>query len=621
MNHTADRLDPALAHLITALAAIVALALAVALPAIYFVSARATLYGETAAEAKLAASSVSQLASRNPDLWVFENTRIRGFLATLDLAREPEQRLVFSAGGQLVAEHGSVPVPPLLVTSHPVYDSGRAVGRVDVLRSQLMLLIVTAVIALLSGSLGAIAFTVLRSLPLRLLSRSLERSTHLATHDVLTGLPNRALFQDRLEQSLAWSRREGTRLAVLYLDLDRFKEINDTLGHAAGDRLLIGVTARLQACVRETDTLARLGGDEFAIVEVGAQQLADTEMLAQRLIDTTEEALDLDGNQVTIGASVGIALRTQVELMTRECDAGLMLQEADVALYRAKEDGRGTYRFFAPEMNQKLLERRALTDDMLTALETGHFRLKYQPQFDLHSRRIVGAEALIRWSHPQRGEIMPESFIPLAEETGLIVRIGGWVLHEACRQAAAWPDLPCMAINVSPVQFRRPGFVDQVDHALRSAGLAPARLEIEITEGVLLRETAETLATLKRLRALGVAIAMDDFGTGYSSLGYLQKFRFDKIKIDRSFVRDLGRDEQANEIVRAVLRMSHAMGIRVNAEGVEHEHQMTILHEEGCEEIQGFLLGEPVAPAAFTDLLANGGANMPMYDASAMQFE
>jgi diguanylate cyclase (GGDEF)-like protein len=472
-----------------------------------------------------------------------------------------------------------------------------------VLRSQRQLIAMTAVVAILAGSLGAIAFAVLRSLPLRLLKRALARSMHLATHDVLTGLPNRALFKDRLDQSLAWSRREGASLAVLYLDLDRFKDVNDTLGHAAGDRLLMAVADRLRACVREADTLARLGGDEFAIVQVGARQLADTEMLAQRLIDALDQPFNIDGNQITVGASVGVTLHSMTDLMLLQTDAGVLLQEADLALYRAKEEGKATYRFFAADMNRRLLERRALEADLLEALDKGQFQLHYQPQIDLNNRRITGAEALLRWSHPQRGEICPEAFVPLAEETGLIVRIGEWVLNEACRQAAAWPDLHCIAVNVSPVQFRRAGFIDQVQRALEQARLEPGRLEVEITEGVLLNETEETLGTLCRLRGLGVAIAMDDFGTGYSSLGYLQKFRFDKIKIDRSFVRGIGADAHAGEIVRAVLRMSHAMGIRVNAEGVEHEDQVLILQDEGCEEVQGFLFGQAVSAGEFAKLL------------------
>jgi diguanylate cyclase (GGDEF)-like protein len=618
VSRPAGSLDPSLARIVTALAAIIALFLALALPAAYFLSAHAAKQAAIDAEAKLAAATISQLASRNPTLWVFENARIRGLLGMLGPPLEAEWRGAFATEGQLIADQGSDVPSPVMVATSPVYDSGAIVGRVDVQRSQRPLIAITAVITVLAGSLGAIAFAVLRSLPLRLLNRALARSAHLATHDILTGLPNRALFQDRVEQALAWSRREGTPLAVLYLDLDRFKAVNDTLGHAAGDRLLVGATARLRACVRETDTLARLGGDEFAIVQVGARQLADTEILAQRLIDSMGEAFDLDGHQMTVGASVGVALRSPAEVMLSQANAGVLLQEADVALYRAKEEGRGAYRFFAANMNQRLLERQALEADMLEALEKGQFRLHYQPQIDLDQRQIVGAEALIRWRHPHRGEIAPDAFIPLAEETGLIVRIGEWVLGEACKQAAAWPELRCMAVNVSPVQFRRAGFIDQVRRALQQSGLEPARLEVEITEGVLLNETAETLATLYRLRSMGVTIAMDDFGTGYSSLGYLQKFRFDKIKIDRSFVRNLGIDAHAAEIVRAVVHMSHSMGIRVNAEGVEHEQQATMLQDEGCEEVQGFLFGRALAAADFSELLARGTCRHPVGAAMSM---
>jgi diguanylate cyclase (GGDEF)-like protein len=604
MSQRSSSLDPKVTRIVTALAAAVALAIGVVLPGSYFLSAYAVGHAEIAAEGKLGATAVSQVASRNPDLWMFENARILGLLSMLGQLPESERRIVSSGVGQEVAVQGNVLPLPVMTVVSPVYDSGAVIGRVAIQRSLQGLLVITAVITVLAGSLGAVTFAVLRTWPLQLLRRALARSTHLATHDTLTGLPNRTLFRDRLEQSVAWSRREGTALAVLYLDLDRFKEVNDTLGHAAGDRLLIGVTGRLRACVRETDTLARLGGDEFAIVQIGARQLADTEMLAQRLIDAMDPGFDLDGNQVIVGVSVGIALRCMTDVMLSNVDAGVLLQEADMALYRAKEEGRGIYRFFATEMNQKLLERRALESDILEAISTDQFRLHYQPQLDLASRKIVGAEALIRWHHPLRGDISPEAFIPLAEETGLIARIGEWVLHEACRQAALWPDLGCIAVNVSPVQFRRAGFVDQVKRALEQSGLEAARLEIEITEGVLLHETDDTLATLHRLRGLGITIAMDDFGTGYSSLGYLQKFRFDKIKIDRSFVHNLQADGQGGEIVRAVLRMSHALGIRVNAEGVEHECQAAMLQEEGCEEVQGFLFSRAVDGAAFAELLA-----------------
>ena len=612
------KLDPALTHIVTALAAVIALTVTVMLPSSYFLSSRTARQAEIAAESKMAGAVISQLITRNPELWAFENARIRGLLAMLGPLKEPERRVVFFGPDQLVAELGDAVPLPLMKATTPLYDSGTIVGHVEIQRSQRQLLLVTAACAVLAGSLGAVAFAVLRSWPLRLLQRALARSTHLATHDALTGLPNRALFYDRVEQELAWCRRDGSMLAILYLDLDRFKEVNDTLGHAAGDRLLVGAAGRLRTCIREADTLARLGGDEFAIIQAGVRQIADIEMLAQRLIDAMDQAFDLAGNQVNVGVSIGIALRRATELSVSKVDPGILLQEADTALYRSKEEGRGVYRFFATEMNKRLLERRALESDLVAALEQGQFRLHYQPQFDLVERHLVGAEALLRWRHPVRGEVRPDAFIPLAEECGLIVRIGEWVLREACRQAAQWPSLGRMAVNISPVQFRRAGFVDQVKDALTRAGLNARRLELEITEGVLLHETEETLATLHSLHALGVTIAMDDFGTGYSSLGYLQKFPFDKIKIDRSFVHALQSDSHAAEIVRAVLRMSHAMGIRVNAEGVEKESQASILMEEGCEEVQGFLFSRGLDAEAFSTLLARTAhATTPWEIASA----
>lgn len=439
------------------------------------------------------------------------------------------------------------------------------------------------------GDIGSVAVSVL------------ERTAHLATHDTLTGLPNRALFRDRLTQCLAECHRDGGAVAVLYLDLDRFKEVNDSLGHAAGDRLLVQVAARIKATLRESDTLARLGGDEFAIVQRGASQPSDAEALCLRIIATVKDPFDLGGHQASIGVSIGVAIRAAEAAAV---DSGILIQEADVALYRSKEEGRGTFRFFQEEMNRRLQERKALEADLRRALSEGELRLYYQPQVSTNGERLVGAEALIRWQHPERGNVRPDQFIPLAEETGLIVPIGDWVLRTACRQVAEWPALGRVAVNVSPVQFRQAGFADKVRDALVSSGLEASRLELEITESILLNDTEEMLAILAELRELGVSIAMDDFGTGYSSLGYLRKFRFDKIKIDRSFVRNLGESPDSTAIIRAVLGMSRALGIRSNAEGVEDMGQMALLSQEGCEEAQGFLFGHPMPADEFSGFMA-----------------
>ncbi len=598
------RTDPRIARLVSWLAAATALSFALLVPAAYFITGDVRIQARLDAQAAIGATAISDLAMRNPDLWTFENARIRGMLAQL-IGEEASRIRVFAVNGQKVAELGAAQPKPILTARRTVYDSGMAVGMLEVAESGRPLAVSTAAVALFALLAAACVFAVLRLLPLRLLDRALSRAAFLATHDALTGLPNRALFRDRLDQALARLHRAGGMVAVLYIDLDRFKAVNDTLGHGAGDQLLRQVAMRLSANLRETDTLARLGGDEFAVIQLGDRHPADVEALAGRFIAALAEPFDLDGHHVSIGGSIGVAVRHQPGgAEARASELGAMLQEADLALYQAKAEGRGAYRFFEAAMNRHLLERRKLEADLREAIATGQFRLSYQPQFDLIDHHIFGAEALIRWLHPQRGEMRPDEFIPLAEETGLIVQIGEWALREACREAATWPQPLRIAVNVSPVQFRRPGFVETVRAALAETGLERGRLELEVTEGVLLSDTEETLDILGRLRALGASIAMDDFGTGYSSLGYLQKFPFDKIKIDRSFVRGLGKDPHALAIVSAVLGMARALGMRVNAEGVEMESQARILLAEGCDEVQGFLFSQPVPPESLRAMMA-----------------
>lgn len=412
------------------------------------------------------------------------------------------------------------------------------------------------------------------------------RALHLAMHDALTGLANRIRLNGELEHALARVKR-GEILATHLLDLDHFKNVNDSLGHPAGDKLLYMVAERLRAVVRETDIIARMGGDEFAILQVIGQP-AEASALAPRIIDSLSRPYDIDGHQVVIGTSVGIAIAP-----TDGTSADQLMRNADLALYRAKRDGRGTFRFFQPEMDAQMQERRTMECDLRKALAAGEFQLFYQPIVNLLRNEISGVEALIRWWHPDRGMILPNAFIPIAEEIGFIVPLGEWVLRSACATASQWPDHIKVSVNLSPVQFKSPGLVQTVLGALAASGLSPPRLELEITETALLENTEATLATLYQLREIGVRVAIDDFGTGYSSLSYLQTFPFDNIKIDRSFVKDINEGAGSLNIVRAVAALAKGLGMATTAEGVETLEQLGTIRSEGCTEMQGFLFSEP----------------------------
>lgn len=422
--------------------------------------------------------------------------------------------------------------------------------------------------------------------------RAEAQIARLAHYDPLTDLPNRVLFQKSLTDALARRARKGDQLAVHFIDLDRFKTVNDTLGHPLGDALLREAAERLRRCVREGDTVARLGGDEFAVVQTGLSDMDGATRLAARIVAAMAAPFDLAGHQVVIGASVGVsAAPSDGE------DVDELLKKADMALYRAKGDGRGAFHFFERAMDEQLQARRALELDLRRALQDGEFELFYQPLYHLGDERVTGCEALLRWNHPERGMVSPADFIPLAEEIGLIVPLGDWVLRNACAEAARWPDHVRLAVNLSPAQFRDRSLVATVVSALAASGLPAHRLELEITESVLLQDNAANMTMLHDLKALGVRISMDDFGTGYSSLSYLRSFPFDKIKIDQTFVRDILHDSDALAIIKAVLDLGASMGVVTTAEGVETQAQLDALRGQGCAEIQGYFISRP-APAA-----------------------
>ncbi|WP_449384304.1 sensor domain-containing protein [Bradyrhizobium sp. UFLA05-112] len=429
--------------------------------------------------------------------------------------------------------------------------------------------------------------------------RAEARLAFMAQHDGLTGLPNRNLLRQQIDEMLLHTRRNTEKVAVLMLGLDNFKAVNDTLGHAIGDKLLRGVAKRLRSTLRDEDALARLNSDEFVIVQSGLTRPEDAVGLAKRLLEAIADPYLLDGHSVVIGASIGIAMAPG-----DGDDSEKLLKSADMALSRAKLDARGTFAFFEAALHAKAQSRRKIEVELRDAIQNDVLRPFYQPLIDLSSGRITGFEALVRWPHAERGMVSPAEFIPVAEDTGLINLLGGLMLRRACADAATWPDDVRVAVNLSPLQFRSGNLLSMVTEALKHSGLPPLRLELEITETLLLEKSAQVLATLHALRALGVRISMDDFGTGYSSLSYLRSFPFDKIKIDQSFVRDLSANRESQAIIRSIVSLGKGLGVTITAEGVETEVELSCLRAEGCHEGQGFLFSKARPNAEIVSLLA-----------------
>lgn len=418
--------------------------------------------------------------------------------------------------------------------------------------------------------------------------RTEARISYMAHHDALTDLPNRVSFQERLQQALEEHAVTSQSVAILYLDLDQFKQVNDTLGHPAGDALLKKVAARLQSCVRHCDLVVRLGGDEFAILQIGAEQPASAVALSERVVEELGRPHDIEGHRVVAGTSVGVAIAS-----SGLNSADMLIKSADIALYRAKAEGRGKFCMFEDAMEAEMQARRAIESDLREALGRSELEVFYQPLINLESESACGFEALLRWRHPERGMISPAVFIPIAEELGLIVAMGEWVLNRACADAAAWPGHLKVAVNLSPIQFQSPGLVASVRHALLMSKLPASRLELEITESALLQDSQTVLAVLHELGALGLRIALDDFGTGYSSLSYLRSFPFSKLKIDQSFIKDIAFRADCEAIVRSVNDLARTLGMTTTAEGVETDEQLERLRQVGCTEVQGFLFDRP----------------------------
>lgn len=592
------------------MAATVAAIVAISVPANFYNAKHQYYHGLLVAEVEIVAKNIERLVATFPTTWREKTDELNLILNSGSQAGATDpRRIALFAGEQLISgsrrpAYNFATDWAVARTSKSIYLDGHELGRVEADISLKTIATHTLLVAMFAGVFGVAAFVILRRFPLRALQEALEEVNYLASHDQLTDLPNRTLFHDRLQQALAEAERRGTRVAILCLDLDHFKDVNDSLGHSMGDELLQQVTERLRNLLRRSDTLARLGGDEFAIVQTSADSLDDAATLAQRIIDAVAPPFLLNGHDVSISSSVGITV-----FPDDHCSADHLMRHADLALYRAKSEGRGTFCFFEEEMNVQLQRRKALERDLRTAISEQQFELFYQPQIGLDDDQVAGVEALIRWHHPERGIISPDMFIPLVEETGLIIPITEWALRQACSQAKDWGDLR-VAVNLSPAAFKHPDLIGLISSILAETELDAERLEIEITETSLMQDTQKTLATLRGLKDLGIQVAMDDFGTGYSSLSYLQRFPFDKIKIDRSFIANLSDQEEKGAIIEAIIKMSQSLGMVTNAEGVETDDQASFLMGQGCDQVQGFYYAHPMRAAEISAISKMSGNEM-----------
>ena len=616
-------------------------------PIAYFLISYNYMLGVLETEADIDSVLITQMINANPEFWEFEHERLNELLARR-LTEYPESRHVFNKQNTVVAEYVDTLKPPVIRRSRYVWDSAMVVGSVEISRSLIPLIKKSGFLAAASLTAGLALFTILYKLPIRTIQRaeeelkkaydelerrvsertaglnkaneglkdeiaarkkSEERIHFLAYYDSVTGLPNRTFLQELLNRAIAYAQRHKTTGALLYFDLDNFKRINDTFGHAAGDRLLQVAAERITNVLRKTDTIARstdgddivsrMGGDEYVVLLQNVNKLIDIDRVANRILKEISYPFDLQGHEVVMSASMGICV-----FPSGGENAEDLLKNADAAMYHAKKQGKNNYQFYSEALNAKAIEILNLERDLRRAIEQEEILLYYQPKLDASSRKVVGMEALVRWKHKEKGMISPAEFIPLAEETGLIVPLGERVLFVACLQANAWRttgfENAHISVNLSVRQFDHKNLVDVIEQTLRTTGLPPQNLELEITESSVMRKPEEAIAVLQKLKTLGIKISIDDFGTGYSSLSYLRRLPIDSLKIDRSFIMHATTNPADAAIVRGIIALAHSLKLKVIAEGVETEEQFEFLRSVDCDEVQGYLFSKPLPADQFS---------------------
>lgn len=598
--------DERVTRLINVIAIAVALVVGIATPGMYFLANLEHQKGEIHAFAHIRASLVTNAINKNPAMWRFEEHKLLAMVEDHPRNEKyPTLYRVLDADRNTIVKSSDVVLPwPIISYRIKLYDSTRQVGLYSVERTLHCILIDTLWVACASLLLALIIAIPLRTLPLRALRKSQQRLVHMAHHDVLTGLPNRSLLNDRLNQAILYAQRYNRCVTLVFIDLDNFKTINDSLGHDVGDELLKQIAERMQRTVRRTDTVVRLGGDEFVIILFDQPDKSESITgVLQKIREVVSQPLSIDNHMLWVTCSMGLATYPDDGK-----DMVTLLKNADAAMYQAKALGRNNFQFYTAEMNSKLKERIFLQEGMLNALANSEFMLMYQPQVLARTGEIIGVETLLRWKHPELGMIPPASFIPLAEENGMIVPIGQWVLRTACRQNKAWQDLGMrsirVSVNVSARQFKETNWVATVADALKESGLDPQYLELEITESLIMENLDRAIEVMGEFQKMGVQLSIDDFGTGYSSLSSLKNFPVARLKIDQSFIRSLPDNDDDRSIAMAVIALGHRLNLKVVAEGVETEQQRSFLENNDCDEMQGYHFSKPVPADDIERMLA-----------------